>query len=124
MRVHGVDERHVAHESTGASFVVFMHYPGDAPETSWSVDSWLITDADMFEVLRWLTETLPAESCWSLGLVREPAKPTTQSKLNVSWIVGADILNADPVDWSFDEQRIAEEMLARRHHVPLAAGPS
>lgn len=62
---------------------------------------------------------MPAESCWSLGLVREPTKPTTHSELNVSCIVGADILNVDPADWSFDEQRIVEEMLARRLRAPL-----
>lgn len=116
MQVQGIDERHLTHERNGAPFVVFI-YDGGGPHSSWGVDSRLITDADLSEVLRWLTENLPTDSCWSLGLVREPAQPTTESDLGVSWIVGSDVLNRDPADRSSDEQRIAQEMLARRHHV-------
>lgn len=68
-------------------------------------------------MLRWLTENLPADCCWSLGLVRDPAQPTTKSDLDVMWIVGSDVLNISPTDRSSDERRIAAEMLARRHHV-------
>jgi len=79
----------------------------------------LITDADLPEVLRWLTKNLPMESCWSLGLVRDPAQPTTESDVEVAWIVGSDVLNMDPGNRSAREQRLAAEMLARRHHVAL-----
>ena len=67
------------------------------------MDSRLITNADLSEVLRWLAENLPTDSCWSLGLVRDPAQPTTESDLSVSWIIGSDVLNMDPADRSSDE---------------------
>lgn len=119
MRVEAIDERHLVHEHNGANFVVFIYKGGGAPNTSWSVHSRLITDADLPEVLRWLTDNLPTDSCWSLGLVRDPAQPTTVSDVDVAWIVGSDVLNMDPVNWSSEEQRMAGEMLARRHHVAL-----
>ena len=106
-------------ERNGAHFVVFIYYGGGAPHRSWAVDSLLLTDADLSEVLRWLTENLPTDSCWSLGLVRDPAQPSAESDVDVSWIVGSDVLNMDPSDRSSDQQRIADEMLARRHRVTL-----
>ena len=119
MRVQGIDERNLARERNGANFVVFIYYGGDGPTTSWAVDSLLITDADLSEVLHWLTENLPTGSCWSLGLVRDPAQPSTESDVDVSWIVGSDVLNIAADNRSADQQRIAEEMLARRHRVTL-----
>ena len=119
MQVQGIDERHVIMERNGAHFVVFIYTGGGAPHTSWAVDSRLITNADLSEVVHWLTENLPTDSCWSLGLVRNPAQPSTESDVDVSWIVGSDVLNMDPSDRSSDQQRIAEEMLARRDQVAL-----
>ena len=120
MQVEVIDERCLARESNRANFVVFIYYGGGAPNSSWAVDSRLITDADLPEVLGWLAENLPTDSCWALGLVREPSQPTTASAVEVSWIVGSDVLNMDPADRSSAEQRIALEMLARRHRVSLA----
>ena len=109
MQVQGIDERHLVMKRYGAHFVVFIYTGGGALHTSWAVDSLLITDADLFEVLRWLTENLPTDSCWCLGFVRGPAQPSTESDVDVSWIVGSDVLNMDPSDRSSDQQRIAEE---------------
>ena len=111
-------------ERNGAHFVVFIYTDGGASqpswaETSWAVDSRLITDAAMSEILGWLTENLPTNSCWSLGLVREPARPSTETDVDVAWIVGSDVLNISPSNRSPDQQRIAEEMLARRDQVAL-----
>jgi hypothetical protein len=119
MQVQGIDERHMIRERDGAAFVVFVYYGGGGPLSSWAVDSRLITDADLPQVLRWLTANLPADCCWSLGFVRDPAQPTAESHVDVRWIVGSDVLNVDPSDRSPDQQRIAEEMLARRHRVSL-----
>ena len=119
MQVQRIDERHLVTERNGAHFVVFIYTGGGAPHTSWAVDSLLITDADLSEVLRWLTENLPMDSCRSLGLVRDPAQPSTESDVDVAWIVGSDVLNMDPADRSSDQQRIAEQMLARRDQVAL-----
>lgn len=119
MQIEVIDERHMIHERNGANFLVFIYYGGSAPNGSWAVDSRLITNAELSEVLSWLTANLPTDSCWSLGHVRDPAQPTTESNIDVSWIVGSDVLNRDPSDRSSEEQRIAEEMLARRHHVRL-----
>lgn len=119
MQVQGIDERHVVMEGNGAHFVVFIYTGGGAPQTSWAVDSLLITDADLSEVLRWLMENLPTNSCWALGLVRDPARPSTETAVDLSWIVGSDVLNMDPSDRSSDQQRLADEMLARRHQVPF-----
>lgn len=119
MQVRPIDERCLARERNGASFVVFIYQGGDARDASWAVDSRLLTDADLLEVLHWLTENLPRDCCWSLGLVRDPVEPTGESEVDVSWIVGADVLNTSPAARSADEQRIAEEMLARRHRVAL-----
>lgn len=83
------------------------------------MDSLLITDATVSEVLRWLTENLPTDSCWSLGVVCEPARPSTETDVDVAWIVGSDVLNISPSDRSPDQQRIAEGMLARRDQVAL-----
>lgn len=123
-----VDERKV-YERDGTNFVAFIYKGSDRPHTSWSVYSYLITDADLPKAFRWLTETLPTESdanleadiitCWSLGLVRDPARPTPESDVAITWIVGADVLNRDYADLNLTEQRIADEMLARRHNVAL-----
>ena len=58
---------------------------------------------------------MPSDSCWSLGVVLGPEHPTPESDLNVAWVVGADALNSDPSKLDPTEQRLAEEMLARRH---------
>ena len=119
VRIQGIDERRLARERHGAQFVVFIYDGGDARDASWAVDSRLITDADLSQVLRWLGENVPTGCCWSLGLVRDPVEPTAESDVDVSWIVGADVLNTDPAARSAVEQRTAEEMLARRHRVAL-----
>lgn len=124
MQVQGLDERRLVSEHNGGHFVVFIYTDDGTPQTSrsvtsWAVDSLLITDAALSEVLRWLTEKLPTDSCWSLGVVREPAQPSPVTGMDVSWIVGSDVLNISPSDRSPDQQRIAEEMLARRHQVAL-----
>lgn len=124
MQVQGIDERRVASERNGGHFVVFIYTDGGASQTpgaeiSWAVDSLLITDAAMPEVRYWLTENLPRDSCWSLGLVSSPALPSTETDVDVAWIVGSDVLNMSPADRSPDQQRIAEEMMARRGRVSL-----
>ncbi len=117
MQVHGIDERYLSQERNSGNFLVFVYEGGEAPHVSWSVHSVLIIDADLPGVLQWLDENLPTDSCWSLGVVREPARPTPTDHLTVSWIVGADVLNSGAADRTPDQQRIADEMLARRHHV-------
>ena len=119
MRVTGFDERHVVRERHGGDFVVFVYEGSDRPHTSWSVDSLLLTDTDVPQVLDWLRENLPVDSCWSLGVVLDPEHATPESDLQIAWIVGADVLNMDPRDWTSGERRVAEEMLARRHRVEL-----
>jgi hypothetical protein len=124
-----MDERYLVQEVNGANFVVFIYTGSEDSDYSWSVYSYLITGADLPEVLRWLTEELPTYShadldtgtmtCWSLGLVRHPARPTIESDVEIAWIVGSDVLNTPPVNRASDEQRLADEMLARRHHVTL-----
>lgn len=128
MRVETIDERKV-YERDGTNFVVFIFKGSDRPNVSWSVHSYLVTDADLPEVLRWLTDNLPTESdanrnpdpitCWSLGLVRDPVRPTRESDMDVAWIVGADVLNKQEAYLTSHEQRIADQMLARRHNVAL-----
>ena len=120
MQVEGIDERRLTRECNRADFVVFVYSGDGARNSSWAVDSRLITDADLPEVLRWLAENLPTDSCWALGLVRGPSQPTTASAVEVSWIVGSNVLTRDPGDRSSDEQRIALEMPARRHRVSLS----
>lgn len=105
MRATGIDERNLVQEGRGANFVVFIYEGGDAPNTSWSVDSLLLTDTDVPQVLDWLRESLPADSCWSLGVVLDPAVPTAESDLSVRWIVGADVLNMAPRHRSPVEKR-------------------
>lgn len=126
MRVEGIDERRV-YERDGTTFVVFVYTSLDRPGVSWAVYSYLITDADLPEALRWLAEELPTDAnrdadeicCWSLGLVRDPVRPTSESDVNVTWIVGADVLNKQEEHLTPHERRIADEMLARRHTVAL-----
>src|SRR5918993_3889335 len=122
MEVQGIDERRLVSEHNGGHFVVFIYTDDGTRQTSssvtsWAVDSLLITDAALSEVFRWLTENLLADTCWSLGVVREPAEPSPETDMDVLWIVGADVLNISPSDRSPGQQRIAEEMLARRHQV-------
>ena len=124
MQVQGIDERRLVSEHNGGDFVVFIYTDDGTPQTSssvtsWAVDSLLITNAALSEVLNWLTENLPTDTCWSLGVVREPAQPSPDTAMDVSWIVGSDVLNISPSARSPDQQRIAGEMLARRHQVAL-----
>jgi hypothetical protein len=133
MPVEGFDERHIVREGQGAHFVVFIYTGTDDPEVSWSVNSYLITDADVPEVLRWLAGKLPTDpdteldagtiTCWSLGVVRHPDQPTTESDMDVAWVIGADVLNIPSVSRSAHDQRLADEMLARRHRVTLLSQP-
>lgn len=114
MKVTEIDERNLDCERTGGNFVVFA-YEGGGDNRSWSVDSYLLTEAHLSQVLSWLTDNLPAGSCWALGVVEDPSDPTPRSDLRVSWVVGADVLNQSGL--SPEEQRVAEAMIARRHHV-------
>jgi hypothetical protein len=128
MQVREIDERRIVRERDGGDFVVFVYTGDGAPQTSrsmtsWSVDSLLVTGASLPEVLHWIEENVPTGSCWSLGVVREPARPSPESAMDVSWIVGSDVLNMSPADRTPDQQRTAEEMLARRHRVELSVSP-
>lgn len=126
MRVEGIDERRV-YERDGTNFVVFLYKSLDRPYVSWAAYSHPITDVDLPEALRWLAEELPTDAsldadeicCWPLGLVRDPVRPTSESDVNVTWIVGADVLNKQEEYLTAHERRIADEMLARRHTVAL-----
>src|SRR4051794_6663038 len=117
MQVTGVDERRLVREREGADFVVFIYEGDESPHSSWSVDSYVLTDTDVPQALHWLREHLPNDSCWSLGVVLGPPAPTPDSRLDVAWVVGADVLNQP--DRTPAEQALAEEMLARRHRVEL-----
>ena len=127
MQVMRIDERNLCREGTGVNFVVFIYKGGDDPNKSssvdghksWSVDSYLLTDADFTEVLAWLGENLPREACYSVGVVFDPPRPTADSEVAVMWVLGADLLNQDPRYWTSVERRIAEGMLSRRHRVSI-----
>ena len=119
MQVAGIDERNLRRQGTGSNFVVFIYKGGDNPDTSWSVDSYLLSDAEFTEVLGWLREALPRQACYSVGVVFDPQRPTAAADVDGVWVLGADVLNTDPRHRSSVEQRIAEEMLARRHRVNI-----
>jgi hypothetical protein len=122
VQVSSLDERRLQSEYYSADFVVYIYEDGDAPGCSWSVDSYLLSDTDVPEVLKWLSDRVPDDACWSLGLVVEPQRctpPTPESALTVAWIVGADLLNVASQELSPEEQATAEAMLARRHRVAL-----
>ncbi len=101
-----------------ADFLVFVYEGGG--EYSWAVDSYLLTETHLGEVLSWLKKNLPVGCCWSLGVVQRPRNgATVDSELDVAWIVGADVLN-DGIPRSPEEEQLAQEMLTRRHHVDIA----
>lgn len=112
MRITPIDERTIRTESTGRDFVLFVYEGGDSEASSWSVDSLLLSQTDLPEVLAWLPGHLPEGTCWSLGVVAEAAS------LDVIWLVGADVLNIAPADRTEDEEALAQEMLARRNGLP------
>ena len=118
MKALRFDERNVVRE-TGGNFVVFVYEGGNELRTSWSVDSHLLTDADLPGVMRWLDEHLPTDCCWSRGVVVRPENPTPKSEVQVAWIVGSDVLNSDATQRGPHEKRLAEEMLVRRHRLTL-----
>ena len=119
MNVEGIDERALGEQGYGSNFVVFIYEGGDDALFSWSVDSRLLTDTDLPQVLAWLREHLPVGCCWSLAVVHAPKRPTPDSDVDVAWIVGDDVLNMSPGDRNIEQQRIAQEMVARRHRVTL-----
>jgi len=127
MQVTGIDERKLRREGNGVYFFVFIYEGGDDPNEpssvdgykSWSVDSFLLTDADFTEVLAWLGDNLPRKACYSVGVVFDPARPTADAEVDVKWVLGADLLNSDPRSWTSVERRIAEGMLSRRHRVSM-----
>jgi hypothetical protein len=119
MHVSGVDERMLAMDRPGTNYVVFIFEGDHSPDSSWSVDSYLVTDGELVDVLDWLGQHLPKGACYALGVVIAPADPTTDSQLDVLWVLGADVLNMDPHDWTSTERRRAEAMLARRNSVRL-----
>ncbi len=119
MESQRIDERMLTRERDGGNFLVVIYEGGNHANlhTSWSVDSYLLTQADLPSVFHWLREKLPQDCCWSLGVVEEPHRPTPVTEVNISWVVGSDVLNRDPERLSANERRLAEEMLTRRHHV-------
>ena len=119
MKVDGIDERNLVGVRDGGNFVVFIYEGGDEPLRSWSVDSYLLSDADLPSVLGWLGDNLPVNCCWSLGVVEQPERPTAKTDIHIFWVVGGDVLNFDAAKREPDEQRLAEEMLARRHRLTL-----
>ncbi len=121
MNVEVIDERALGDQGYGSNFVVFIYEGGDSAQKifSWSVDSLLLTNTDLPQVLAWLREHLPVGCCWSLAVVYAPKRPTPASTVDVAWIVGDDILNTSPEDRDAEQQRVAEEMVARRHRVTL-----
>jgi hypothetical protein len=119
MKVDGIDEQNLSGVRDGGNFVVFIYEGGDDPLTSWSVDSYLLSDADLPSVLGWLGDNLPVNCCWSLGVVEQPERPTAKTDIHISWVVGGDVLNLERRNREPDEQRLAEEMLARRHRLTL-----
>jgi hypothetical protein len=119
VEVHGIDERHLVREHEGADFVLFVYQGDPAPDTSWSVDSEMITDATLPEVLAWLPSRLPEDCCWSLGVITEPSPARPEEDFALVWVVGADLLNADSRGLGERERRLVDEMLARRHRVDL-----
>lgn len=122
MNVEGIDERSLGEQGYGASFVVFIYEGGESAHenVSWSVDSLLLTNTDLPQALGWLREHLPVRCCWSLAVVHTPRRPTPQSRVDVSWIIGDDVLNTPPESRDAEDQRVAEEMVARGHGVTLA----
>lgn len=120
MEIERIDERALREQGYGSNFVVFI-YEGDDddPNTSWNVDSLLLTDTDLPQVLRWLSENLPVGCCWSLAVVHSPRRPTSESRVDVTWIIGDDVLNTPATVRDDEEQRVAAEMLERRHRVDL-----
>ena len=119
MKVEGIDERRVVREGIGGNFVVFV-YEGSEQDPGSSVDSYLITDADIPSALGWLERHLPVNACWSLGVVEDPENPTAHSDLRISWVVGADVLNMSPRHRGQREQSLVQEMLERRNGTTLA----
>ncbi len=83
-------------ERDSAAFLLFIYEGGDEPQYSWSVDSRLIRDAQLEEVLRWLPSQLPTNCCWALGVVTAPDEPSIATDLHVAWVIGADLLNMSP----------------------------
>jgi hypothetical protein len=117
MKVDGIDERNLVGVRDGGNFVVFIYEGSD--DTSWSVDSYLLTDADLPSVLRWLGDNLPVNCCWSLGVVEQPERPTPDTDVHISWVVGGDVLNWAAAQRDPEAQRMAHEMQARRHRLTL-----
>jgi hypothetical protein len=119
MKVDGIDERNLVGVRDGGNFVVFIYEGGDELLRSWSVDSYLFSDADLPSVLGWLGDNLPVNCCWSLGVVEQPERPTAKTDIHISWVVGGDVLNCDAARREPGDQQLAEEMLARRHRLTL-----
>jgi hypothetical protein len=121
VNVQGIDERALGEQGYGSNFVVFIYEGGESAleNVSWSVNSLLLTNTDLPQVLTWLREHLPVGCCWSLAVVHAPKRPTPESRVDVAWIIGDDVLNTPPRSRDAEEQRIAEEMVARRHRVTL-----
>ena len=108
-----------------AEFLVYVYEGGDQPGYSWSEAGYHLTDTDLAGVLLWLRENLPADCCWSLGVVQRPNPswegwPLPEGRAaacTVAWIVGGDVLNFDPATRSAEDERLAQAMLARRDSV-------
>ena len=52
---------------------MFIYEGGDDPGRSWFVGSLLLTGADVPQVLHWLRESLPIDSCWSQAWCGTPS---------------------------------------------------
>ena len=123
MQVEQVDEADSEWEDEGPRFRVYL-FEGSVDHPGAIVDTYDITEADVFEAVRWAQERAGDHHLYAVALVRderlgEPAAygdtwtgpDGSQMSRGVVWLVGRDM--NDPAT-SEAEQRCVQRMKARR----------
>ena len=114
MQVEPVDEADSEWEDDRPRFRIYL-FEGPVHNPGLVVDTYDITDADIFEGVRWAQERTGDSHLYAVALVRDererPEAEGRQMSRELVWLVGRDL--NDPAA-SEAEQRCVRRMTARR----------
>jgi hypothetical protein len=114
VQVEQVDEADSEWEDDRPRFRIYL-FEGPVHAPGVIVDTYDITDADMFEAVRWAQERAGDRHLYAVALVRDererPEAEGRQMSRGLVWLVGRD-LNDPPTTEA--EQRCVRRMTARR----------
>ena len=112
VRIEQVDERDCEWEDDRPRFRVYL-FEGPVDHPGVTVDTYDITEADVFEAVRWAQERAGDHHLYAVALVRDEQQRLDgiQMSRGLVWLVGQDL--NDPATGEVKRRRV-QRMTARR----------